>query len=136
MSSARTVAHHCGLAVTKRAVCDVPTMAGSTTSRDKPSRCRPSLRGSTFCAHVKLASYPLIKIGDVLWTYMGDPPANQPPLPEFEFALVPADQTFTSKRWQECNWLQAFEGGIDSSHVSFLHSGGAEVRPAVQRQQG
>ena len=40
---------------------------------------------STFCAHVKLTSYPLVKIGDVLWTYMGDP-EKQPPLPEFEFA--------------------------------------------------
>ena len=24
---------------------------------------------STFCSHVKLTSYPLVKIGDVLWTY-------------------------------------------------------------------
>ncbi len=91
--------------------------------------------GSTFCARVKLASYPLIKIGDVLWTYMGDS-ANQPPLPEFEFALVPADQTFTSKRWQECNWLQAFEGGIDSSHVSFLHSGGLKSDPLFKGSKG
>ncbi len=35
---------------------------------------------SNFCAHVKLTSYPLVKIGDVLWTYMGDP-EKQPPLP-------------------------------------------------------
>ena len=90
---------------------------------------------STFCAHVKLTSYPLVKIGDVLWTYMGDP-EKQPPLPEFEFATVPPEQTYTSKRWQECNWLQAFEGGIDSSHVSFLHSRRTEDRPAVQGRQG
>src|SRR6476620_5260293 len=64
---------------------------------------------SNFCAHVKLTSYPLVKIGDVLWTYMGDP-EKQPPPPEFEFAVVPPEQTYTSKRWQECNWLQAFEG--------------------------
>ena len=90
---------------------------------------------STFCANVKLTSYPLVKVGDVLWTYMGDP-EKQPPLPEFEFATVPPDQTYTSKRWQESNWLQAFEGGIDSSHVSFLHSGGLKIRPAVQGHQG
>ena len=51
------------------------------------------------------------------------PPEKQPPLPEWEFATVPADQTFVSKRLQESNWLQAMEGGIDSSHVSFLHRG-------------
>ena len=30
-----------------------------------------------------------MKIGDILWTYMGDP-ATQPPLPEFEFVPGPA----------------------------------------------
>ncbi|MGH6982957.1 MAG: hypothetical protein ACREEI_01855 [Stellaceae bacterium] len=49
------------------------------------------------------------------------PPGKQPPLPEYEFALVTREQRFVSKRLQECNWLQALEGGIDSSHVSFLH---------------
>ena len=79
-------------------------------------------RESGFCQKIKLKSYPLVKRGPVLWTYMG-PPEKQPPLPEWEFATVPAEQTFISKRLQECNWLQAMEGGIDSSHVSFLHRG-------------
>ena len=27
-------------------------------------------------------------------------------------------------RWiQECNWVQCYEGEIDTSHISFLHSG-------------
>ncbi len=90
---------------------------------------------SNFCSHVKLRSYPLVKIGDVLWTHMGDP-ANPPPLPEFEFAHVPAEQNYTSKRWQESNWLQAFEGGIDSSHVSFLHSGGLKNDPLFKGSKG
>jgi nitrite reductase/ring-hydroxylating ferredoxin subunit len=90
---------------------------------------------STFCAHVKLTSYPLVKVGDVLWTYMGDP-EKRPPLPEFEFAMVPPEQTYSSKRWQECNWLQAFEGGIDSSHVSFLHSGGLKSDPLFKGTKG
>src|ERR1043165_2839001 len=50
---------------------------------------------SGFCQKIKLKSYPLIKRGDALWTYMG-PPEKQPPLPEFEFALVPPEQCFTS----------------------------------------
>ncbi len=83
---------------------------------------------STFCANVKLRSYPLVKIGDILWTYMGDP-AKTPPLPDYEWVRVPEDQTFTSKRLQESNWLQALEGGIDSSHVSWLHSGALDSDP-------
>src|ERR687894_1080209 len=77
---------------------------------------------SGYAKKINLKSYPLIKIGDILWTYMG-PKDKEPPYPEWEFALVPPEQTFTSKRLQECNWLQAMEGGIDSSHVSLLHRG-------------
>jgi phenylpropionate dioxygenase-like ring-hydroxylating dioxygenase large terminal subunit len=90
---------------------------------------------SSFCQNVKLTAYPLVKIGDVLWTYMGDP-ATQPPLPEFEFAQVPPEHTYTSKRVQQCNWLQAFEGGIDSSHVTFLHSGGLKTDPLFKGAKG
>ncbi|HEX5117472.1 MAG TPA: Rieske 2Fe-2S domain-containing protein [Pseudonocardiaceae bacterium] len=90
---------------------------------------------SNFCTKVKLTSYPLVQIGDILWTYLGDP-ATQPPLPEFEFVHVPSEQAFTSKRWQECNWLQALEGGIDSSHVSWLHSAGLRNDPLFKGSKG
>jgi phenylpropionate dioxygenase-like ring-hydroxylating dioxygenase large terminal subunit len=75
---------------------------------------------SGFCKKIKLKSYPLVKRGDVLWAYMG-PPEKQPPLPEWEFATVPSEQSYISKRLQECNWLQALEGGIDTSHAPILH---------------
>jgi phthalate 4,5-dioxygenase oxygenase subunit len=75
---------------------------------------------SGFAKKVKLTAYPLVERGGVLWTYMG-PPDDRPPLPEWEFLLVPPEQSFMSKRVQDSNWLQALEGGIDSSHVSFLH---------------
>jgi phthalate 4,5-dioxygenase len=90
---------------------------------------------STLCTKIKLTSYPLVKIGDVLWTHMGDP-ANPPPLPDFEWVHVPSEQTFTSKRWQESNWLQALEGGIDSSHVSWLHSAGLRNDPLFKGSKG
>ncbi len=90
---------------------------------------------SGFCKKIKLTSYPLIKVGDILWTYMG-PPDRRPPEPEWEFALVPAEQTFTSKRLQECNWLQAMEGGIDSSHVSWLHRDNLNSDPLFKGAKG
>ena len=83
---------------------------------------------SGFCNKIKLKSYPLVERGGVLWTYMG-PPEKRPPLPAWEFANVPPERTFTSKRVQESNWLQAMEGGIDSSHVSFLHRGDLNSDP-------
>ena len=90
---------------------------------------------SGFCSKIKLTSYPLIERGGVLWAYMG-PPEQQPPLPEWEFATVPSDRTFTSKRLQECNWLQGLEGGIDSSHVSFLHRGELNTDPLFKGSKG
>jgi phthalate 4,5-dioxygenase oxygenase subunit len=88
-----------------------------------------------FCQRIKLTGYPLVEQGGVLWTYMG-PAQKQPPLPQFEFSLVPPAQTYTSKRWQECNWLQAMEGGIDSSHVSFLHRGNLNSDPLFKGAKG
>jgi phthalate 4,5-dioxygenase len=90
---------------------------------------------SNFCTKVALTSYPLVKVGDVLWTYLGAPD-QQPDLPEFEWVHVPPEQTYTSKRWQESNWLQALEGGIDSSHVSWLHSGGLKSDPLFKGAKG
>ena len=90
---------------------------------------------SGFCEKIKLRAYPLVKVGDVLWTHMGDP-ASRPPLPAWEFCNVPDAQTFSSKRWQESNWLQAMEGGIDSSHVSFLHSGSLKTDPLFKGAKG
>src|ERR687886_596144 len=90
---------------------------------------------SNFKNKVRTTAYPLVKVGDILWTYMGAP-EDQPPLPEFEFVRVPPEQTYTSKRWQESNWLQALEGGIDSSHVSWLHAGGLKNDPLFKGSRG
>ena len=95
----------------------------------------PSEEDSGFCKSIKLKDYPLVKVGDILWTHMGDKD-DPPALPEWEFATVPPEQTFTSKRLQESNWLQALEGGIDSSHVSFLHSGGLKSDPLFKGAKG
>ena len=64
------------------------------------------------------------------------PPDKQPPLPEWEFARVPDEQSFVSKRLQESNWMQAMEGGIDSSHVSFLHRGDLGSDPLFKGAKG
>ena len=84
---------------------------------------------------IRLRSYPLVERGGVLWTYMG-PSQWQPPLPEFEFAMVGPKQRYMSKRIQECNYLQAMEGGIDSSHVSFLHRGDLNNDPLFKGAAG
>ena len=76
-----------------------------------------------------------MKRGPVLWTYLG-PPEKQPPLPEWEFATVPADQVFVSKRLQECNWLQAMEGSIEFEPRLVPAPRRSRLRSAVQGRQG
>jgi len=90
---------------------------------------------SGYAEKIKLTSYPLIKVGHVLWTYMG-PPEKQPPEPQWEFCRVPDEQSYVSKRLQESNWLQAMEGGIDSSHVSWLHRGDLANDPLFKGAAG
>jgi phthalate 4,5-dioxygenase oxygenase subunit len=90
---------------------------------------------SGFCQRIKLKSYPLVESGGILWAYMG-PPEAEPKQPAFEWTEVPATHRYFSKRWQECNYLQAMEGGLDSSHVSFLHSGELHTDPLHRGTKG
>ena len=66
------------------------------------------------------AGYPCLEKGGVIWTYMG-PPEKQPPLPEYEWMRLPEGHGYVSKTYEDCNFLQGIEGGVDSSHSSFLH---------------
>jgi phthalate 4,5-dioxygenase len=77
---------------------------------------------NSFCDKIKLKSYPLVESGGILWAYMGRAEL-EPPRPAFEWVDLPPTHRYFTKRLQECNYLQAMEGGLDSSHVSFLHSG-------------
>ena len=87
---------------------------------------------SGYAERIRLKSYPLLDRGGVLWTYMGDA-ATQPPLPAHDWATLPAGHVHASKRIQQCNWLQAMEGGLDSIHSSWLHRYSVGVDPLLQR---
>jgi hypothetical protein len=44
-------------------------------------------------------------------------------LPRFEANLLPEEEVEVGAIQRECNWLQALEGDIDTSHLGFLHLG-------------
>ena len=71
---------------------------------------------------LRTTAYPCIERAGLVWTYMG--PGEAPPFPDLEWTLVPEDYRYTSRHIQECNWLQALEGGFDAPHLTFLHAGG------------
>ena len=74
----------------------------------------------SFKHKIRQPSYPTVEIGGIVWAYMG-PPELQPPLPKFAWTQAPATHRHVSKVIEECNWLQALEGGIDTSHAPILH---------------
>lgn len=77
---------------------------------------------SGFQEQIRITAYPTTERGGVIWVYMG-PKALQPPPPALEWAVLPPENLFVSRRLQACNYLQTMEGGLDSSHLSWLHGG-------------
>jgi phthalate 4,5-dioxygenase oxygenase subunit len=89
--------------------------------------CEPP--GSTFKDRVKHPAYPTREQGEMVWAYLG-PPNLMPSFPNFEWTLVPSGNRSISRTMEECNYLQAVEGTVDSSHADILHSG---LRTLLQR---
>ena len=77
--------------------------------------------GSTLCRHIRQRSYPLIERSGVLFAWLGEEGSTPPPLPALDCLTAPSSHTFAFKGMWHCNWLQAFEVGIDPAHTSFLH---------------
>ena len=69
---------------------------------------------------IRIKSYPVREWGDMIWAYMG-PSGEIPELPALEMALLPRSHRYVSKKWQDCNWVQALEGSIDTAHFTFAH---------------
>jgi nitrite reductase/ring-hydroxylating ferredoxin subunit len=83
------------------------------------------------CKHMGIKAYPCIERAGVVWAYMG-PKDQQPEPPDVEWCTLPESHVFVSKRLQECNYLQAMEGGIDTSHVSYVHRYEVDTDPMHQ----
>ena len=87
------------------------------TCTDMPSE--PA--GTTLQAKVKILAYPTVEKGGVIWAYMG-PKDKQPPEPDYEWTRAPPEKRNVTKTFENCNWLQCMEGGLDTAHSSFAHN--------------
>lgn len=78
---------------------------------------------SAYHQKISIKAYPTREYGGIVWAYMGPVPADGklPEVPQLEFGVLPEDSRFVTKKLQLCNWAQALEGAIDTSHFSFLH---------------
>src|SRR5215471_5691997 len=71
---------------------------------------------SDFKHKVKAVAYPTQERNGIVWTYMG-PRSEPPPLPDLEPNMAPKAQLHAGAIQRNCNWLQALEGDIDTSHL-------------------
>jgi phenylpropionate dioxygenase-like ring-hydroxylating dioxygenase large terminal subunit len=76
---------------------------------------------SAIASRIKITAYPTHECGGVVWAYMG-PKETMPEPPDYEWTRAPATHRFVSKTVENCNYLQGLEGGLDTSHSSFLHN--------------
>ena len=77
--------------------------------------------GSKLCTRIKQRQYPLQQRSGVLFGWFGPEDQTPPPFPALDCFVAPDSHTFAFKGLWRCNWLQAFEVGIDPAHTSFLH---------------
>jgi nitrite reductase/ring-hydroxylating ferredoxin subunit len=87
------------------------------TCVDMPSEPPDSL----FKTKVTIDAYPTWEGGGMIWAYLG-PPELKPEPPGHELVRTPATHRHVSKSFEECNFLQALEGGIDPTHASIMHN--------------
>lgn len=77
--------------------------------------------GSTLCQRVRQRRYPVHEQAGVLFAWLGPEDETPPALPAWDCFTAPESHVFAFKGLWHCNWLQAFEVGIDPAHASFLH---------------
>jgi len=64
--------------------------------------------------------------GGLVWAYLG-PRSAPPPMPDLEVLDEPGIEANSIAVQRDCNWVQALEGDIDTSHAGFLHWGSLDA---------
>jgi phenylpropionate dioxygenase-like ring-hydroxylating dioxygenase large terminal subunit len=74
---------------------------------------------SNFRNKVRTKAYPTRERGGVIWAYMG---SEEPPeLPQLEGNMQPEGESFIYNLFCEGNFMQNWEGDMDTVHAAFLH---------------
>jgi phenylpropionate dioxygenase-like ring-hydroxylating dioxygenase large terminal subunit len=74
----------------------------------------------------KAKAYKTIERGGLVFVYMGTR-ETPPGLPELEPIMAEPDDRNIALTQRDCNYMQALEGDIDTSHLGFLHVGGIDT---------
>jgi len=89
----------------------------------------------SFKTKVKAKVYKTKEQNGLIWVFMGDQ-NKVPDLPAIEPALLDESEVRFIFAQRECNWLQALEGDIDTSHFSWLHAGSIDLNQVPNDHPG
>jgi phthalate 4,5-dioxygenase len=78
---------------------------------------------------IKMKAYSATERLGIVWVYMGM--RSLPPLPNAPALRLSESEASVWVCQRQCNYLQAMEGDIDTSHLGFLHRGLAEGEDPV-----
>ena len=81
---------------------------------------------SNFKSKVRARAYPTQERNGIVWAYMG-PREVPPPLPDLEANMLPEGGYGMYLYHLENNWMQGWEGEMDTIHAAFLHGGATRV---------
>ncbi len=80
---------------------------------------------SKYKDEIRHTAYKCVERAGMIFAYLGKDPT--PLFPEYEFLSATEEHRFLVKTHLDSNWLQAIEGNIDPSHLSYLHKPMAPV---------
>lgn len=85
-----------------------------------------------FRERLKAPAYDVVERNGLIWAYIGAK-EHKPPLRRFAADQVPPENRLVLRINVKANYLQLWEGGLDSSHVSVLHTNQARTSWAESR---
>jgi len=81
---------------------------------------------SNFKTKVHARAYRTHERNGIIWAYLGTREVP-PPLPELEANMYPEEDTRITVLHRANNWMQGWEGEMDTVHAAFLHGGAARL---------
>jgi phenylpropionate dioxygenase-like ring-hydroxylating dioxygenase large terminal subunit len=80
---------------------------------------------SNFKTKVHTKAYRTRERNGIIWAFLGDREVL-PSLPELEANMLPEDEVMITVLHRSNNWMQGWEGEMDTVHAAFLHFGATQ----------
>lgn len=80
----------------------------------------PNATSDNFKKRYRQPAFPVVEKGGLVFVYLG-PPEEKPPFPNWRWLDFAPEQMFVTPVVYRTNYVQAIDGGADSSHLTTLH---------------